>query len=282
VLCGNIKYDPHAYVCCNEELVVITSPTARTCCGVNGLFDEMYAVCCSGNIIQITEAGRASCCGDTMLYNPSTEACCDGKVQSTSMECCNNGRVDVALVIDSSESIVMSEFHFEMLWSLTENIIMTADVESGNVRFALTVFTHKVFNEFLLNKYKTRSDMIEHISDLPIRSGSTKTGQALKNLYTNVFKASSGDRNNVQNVAIVITDGESINSTYTAAQAYKAKSSGIQIIAVGIDVADISELYEIASTPKDENVFVVNDHNDLSDVVSAIQLKFFSQCKEGK
>jgi hypothetical protein len=217
-----------------------------------------------------------------MLYNPSTESCCDGIVQPISVECCSNERVDVALVTDSSESIVMSDYHFEMLWSLTENIVMQADVESGNVRIALTVYTHEIFNEFLLDKYKTRSDMIEHINDLPTRSGSTNTGRALENLYTYVFKTSSGDRKKVQNVAIIITDGESDDVTYTVEEANKAKLSGIHIIAVGIDIQETSELYAIASSPKEENVFIVNDHNDLFDVLNALRLKFFNQCKQGK
>ena len=67
MLCGNKQYDPRTHVCCDEELIVITSQNAKTCCGINGLYDETYAVCCSGNIIYISGLGGVRIEDDIIL-----------------------------------------------------------------------------------------------------------------------------------------------------------------------------------------------------------------------
>jgi len=151
-------------------------------------------------------------------------------------------------------------------------------VDTGNVRFALSVYTHEVFNDFLLKTYSLKQNMLSHVSMLPLRQGGTNTGEAIANLNSVVFQAGNGDRPEAPNVAVIITDGRSNNNTYTVQQANIAKSLGIHMIAVGVGLIDTSELHQIASDPTDVNVFNVAHFNGLFSIEGYIRGLFVQNC----
>lgn len=186
--------------------------------------------------------------------------------------------VDVALVADSSESVFDAPNNVDILFDFISDIIEDSDVDTGNVRFALSVFTHDIYNHFFLNTFTTRAEMIAAIEASPIRQGGTNTGGALENVHSQIFLSVRGDRMGAQNIAVIITDGKSNNYTYTVEQAALAKAAGIHIITIGIAMTDVSELYQIASDPVTENVFNVNDFNGLYSIEGVIEQKFIEEC----
>lgn len=79
-----------------------------------------------------------------------------------------------------------------------------------------------------------------------------------------MFTSGNGDRPQVRNTAIVITDGQSnINSQQTIPEAIKAKADGIGIYAIGIGLTETKELQGIASTPLGDFLYTVDDFEDL-------------------
>ena len=82
-------------------------------------------------------------------------------------------------------------------------------------------------------------------------------------LRDSFFTRQNGDRDNIPNVAIVITDGKSnIRDSETLGVANKTKEAGIRIIAVGVtDAIDVRELRGIASVPS--QVITVADFDRL-------------------
>lgn len=186
--------------------------------------------------------------------------------------------MDVAIVADFSESVHDVSENVDYLLDFIADIINNADVDSGNVRIALSVFTHDVFNYFFLNTYTTRAAMIDKLRTTQVIHGGTNTGGALENLYSEVFTPSKGDRVVSPNIAVVITDGKSYNSTKTESEAAIVKALGIHVIAVGIGLMDTSELHIIASKPTSENVHNVADFNELNTIVGIIEEKFTEKC----
>ena len=79
-----------------------------------------------------------------------------------------------------------------------------------------------------------------HITTSPIfcyfpRYGSTNTADSIEAMRNEMFTAENGDRPDVRNMAIIITDGVSnINSRRTIPEADLAKEEGIHIYTVGI------------------------------------------------
>ena len=60
---------------------------------------------------------------------------------------------------------------------------------------------------FPLNRYNSKSSMFPAIRSIPYVYGSTNTADGLRVLRSEVFNQANGDRPEVPNVAIIITDG---------------------------------------------------------------------------
>ena len=80
-----------------------------------------------------------------------------------------------------------------------------------------------------------------------------------------MFSHSRGDRPDVRNVAILVTDGESnVNETHTLYEADLAKAMGINFFVVGFTNAiDILELMSISSEPVTGHFFATADAQSL-------------------
>jgi collagen type VI alpha len=114
---------------------------------------------------------------------------------------------------------------------------------------------------------------------MPYRHGSTNTADALKTMRTQMFTQANGDRPDVDNICIVVTDGVSnINSRRTIPEAEQARADGIHIYAIGIGLTDTKELDGIANKPVEENRFAVQEFSELRDM----RLKIFSALCPGK
>ena len=186
--------------------------------------------------------------------------------------------MDIAIVVDNSESVHEVEAKETLLNEFVKGIINDANVESGNVRFAFSVFTHDIYNEFFLNSYYDKVAMIAHVDTSSHPQGGSYTGAALENLHSLVFTSAKGDRAIAPNLAIIVTDGKSNDEHDTLLHATQAKEKGIHIVAVGVGLTDTSELFEIASEPVANNVFTVNGYEDLFSIMELIEDLFYENC----
>ena len=100
-------------------------------------------------------------------------------------------------------------------------------------------------------------------------------------LYAHIVSCNilrNGDREDVENIAMVITDGVSnINSRRTIPEAELSRNVGVHIYAIGIGLTDTRELNAIASLPASDNSFAVNDFDELS----GLEKRIFSAICEG-
>lgn len=60
-----------------------------------------------------------------------------------------------------------------------------------------------------LNEYSNRGEASQAVLDLRYQGGRTNTGAAIEYMRNTMFTSGNGDRPDVPNVAIVITDGGS-------------------------------------------------------------------------
>lgn len=97
----------------------------------------------------------------------------------------------------------------------------------------------------------TREDINAAIDRTTYEGGKTNTSGGLRTMRTQVFGGGHGDRPDVRNVAIVITDGEStVDKNMTLTEADLAKDDGVVIFVVGAtDRINEAELKGIASDP---------------------------------
>ena len=100
--------------------------------------------------------------------------------------------------------------------------------------------------------------------------GNTNTADGLQTMNEDVFRTDRGDRSNVLNIAVLVTDGEAnLRTGDTATEAALARDEDIVIIAIGIsEEVDIVELESIASSTS--LVILIDDFDDLDEDVDEV------------
>jgi len=120
---------------------------------------------------------------------------------------------DIVFVVDESGSI--GSTNFDLTKSFLSQLIGRLDIDSGNTRVGLVTYASNVGSGFNLSDYNTVASMQSAISSLTYSSGGTNTATALAYVRTTMLTAAAGDRSNVPNVVVVLTDGHSNNANYT-------------------------------------------------------------------
>ncbi|WAR09890.1 CO6A3-like protein [Mya arenaria] len=188
---------------------------------------------------------------------------------------CTRTDMDLVFVLDSSTSL--TEAKFKVMLAATRNFISRADIDSGNTRVAVITYSTRVRVEFDLNSYDTKEELLSAIENIEYVYGDTNTADAIKTMRTRSFNKNYGDRENISNVGVIITDGVSnINSLQTIPEAKQARREGIEIFAIGVGVSQSKELDEIAGS-KDHRFDIEN----FEEVEYKLDAVFKRLCSEG-
>jgi collagen type VI alpha len=187
---------------------------------------------------------------DCLLF-PFYVAACDGKA-------------DVVFVIDSSGSI--RENRYDMVLDYVRSIVNSLEVSTDRTRIGVVIYGDNANVIFHLNTYPDKQDVLQAIDSITYIRGRTNTAEALRVARTQMFTQANGDRFDVPNYAVVITDGESnVNPEDTIPEAIQCRIDGIHVMAVTVipQTTPSLEIKGIASDPDDVNIFNVQNFQDL-------------------
>ena len=155
----------------------------------------------------------------------------------------------------------------KQLHPFLKDLISAADVDSGAVRFSITVFGPDAQVQFGFDKFNKKAKLVKAVNRLKpkfIRTGISKSVSMFDELLKSVFVEAKGDRPQVPNVLILITDVKSTgDQNLIQERANILKSTGTQIFTIGLRAADQTELKGIASEPNDDNSYFGNVYADL-------------------
>ena len=128
------------------------------------------------------------------------------------------------------------------------NIVQSLRIGPDAIRVGVVSYSGRSTVNFVLDEHTTKRDLVNAIRNIPYIGDSTNTAAAIEDMRTKVFTL-PGDRANVQNIGMVITDGASnIDPHLTVPNAGKAKKDGIIMLAVGItNEVNVTELAGISS-----------------------------------
>jgi len=182
-----------------------------------------------------------------------------------------SGLLDLEFVLDSSGSVANS--HFDVAKELVISVVNELDVRMDRTRIGLIYWSNEAFVAFNMIDYgQVKQDVVEAIRRVPFLSNVTHTAAALRLVHETAFQGRSGDRDDVPNVAIVVSDGHSnVLSDLTPFQAYTCRINDIRMVAVGFgDSINIAELSTIASRPLTHNLFTNSRPFLLENITTAI------------
>jgi Mg-chelatase subunit ChlD len=208
--------------------------------------------------------------GGTCVNGINTYWCeCPGSYAGYNCEKeCPRG-ADVAFALDESTS--MGERNFYTMTQFIKTVASHLNLEMH--RLAVETYATDYDLKFHLNRYQNKRQLIDGIS-FPYRKGGTNTAAALRYMTDDMFTSPRGDRPTIQNIGLVVTDGQSVNRTATFERAVAARQAGIHLISVGVKLSGHTyaqrELRGIASDPDDTNVFNVIDFESLFGITDQI------------
>ncbi|XP_053920124.1 matrilin-3 isoform X2 [Cuculus canorus] len=196
---------------------------------------------------------------------------------------CKNRPLDLVFIIDSSRSVRPEEF--EEVKVFLSKMIDTLDVGERTTRVAVMNYASTVKVEFPLRTYFDKASMKEAVSHIEPLSAGTMTGLAIQTAMDEVFTEEMGTRPatfNIPKVVIIVTDGRPQDQVQDVAAS--ARTSGIEIYAVGVGRADMQSLRVMASEPLDEHVFYVETYGVIEKLTSKFRETFCAvdMCEPGR
>ena len=162
--------------------------------------------------------------------------------------------VDIVFMLDASRSC--GKENFEKMVKYAQSIIEDLSIgqSSSNVRSRVGLMTFDGSSRlvFHLNRYSTKYDILNAFTPHYSAGSSSNIGEGIRYMRENMFTSSSGDRVQVPNVAVLLTDSRSPDETAAWKQSVSARNAGIHIVTVGIgNNINIDELLAISSEPSE-------------------------------
>ncbi|XP_044929752.1 matrilin-3 isoform X2 [Mustela putorius furo] len=186
---------------------------------------------------------------------------------------CRSRPLDLVFIIDSSRSVRPLEF--TKVKTFVSQIIDTLDIGAADTRVAVVNYASTVKIEFHLQTHSDKQSLKQAVARITPLSTGTMSGLAIQTAMDEAFTVEAGARgptSNIPKVAIIVTDGRPQDQVNEVAA--RARASGIELYAVGVDRADMESLKMIASEPLDEHVFYVETYGVIEKLSSRFQETF--------
>ncbi|XP_074540330.1 collagen alpha-6(VI) chain-like [Halichoeres trimaculatus] len=193
--------------------------------------------------------------GMSLLFGLIVAASCCG-IAAGKPECENVTVADIVFLVDGSSSI--GAYSFQVVRNFLRNIIKELDIGPDKVQVGLAQYSDETFPEFRLNEHTDKNSLLAAVGRIPYRMGGTQTGKAMEFLLTQYFTPEAGSRRKQQvpQIAVVVTDGASLDSVVSPAR--QLRLHGVIVFAVGVGDANVEELQSIANWPP-ENYLLYTD-----------------------
>ena len=204
-----------------------------------------------------------------------------------------DNNIDLVFVVDSSASICDRDGqlpqdcpNWNFILSFMNSVVDELTIGENNTRVGVVLFGNKGISKFYLNTHYNKADVMNEISNLPFLEQNTNTSGGIRVAMKEQYISTRGDRDDEENVMILITDGVStFDHRRTVSDAKAARDGGVKILSVGVTgIVNLNEVKNISSYPQEENVtyWVVNDFDNLQDIVQALVQQTYTMGSTGE
>jgi len=232
----------------------------------------------------VENGGCEQRCYDT--YNSWHCGCEDGyTLVNTKQACpgvaaCSAIIIDLVFVVDSSGSIRDmnpadgSYDNWNLILDFIVDVVESLNIGQDAVRVGMVIYSQSAQNVFFLNSYFSQAEIGAAVLAAPYMGSFTNTADGIHLMRQVQFTAANGDRADVPNIAIVITDGESnLNKDDTVPAAQLAQQQGVKMFSLGVtEAVNEVEVAGISQFPQEygKNWFMATDFTTLGDIISDI------------
>ncbi|XP_036796482.1 integrin alpha-L [Oncorhynchus mykiss] len=185
---------------------------------------------------------------------------------------CTKKIVDLVFLFDGSGSMTKEEFDENK--GFINNIMTT--LKNSSIKFAAVQFstnTRTVFNfrDFQEGRALTKLWKEEHMADL------TNTHKAIDFVLKNIFEnQAAGATADATKVLVIITDGNPSDTDKRFNSIERSDKKNIIRFVIGVKNVDLTKLKSLASEPKENNTFLIQDYNGLKGILDNFQKKIFN------
>ena len=181
--------------------------------------------------------------------------------------------MDVTFLLDSSDNVGKDNFQKQL--SFVKDTVNKMNIAPDKVQTSVVTFSTGVDNQFYLNQYQNKSQVLNAISNIQFKGGQTHTSDAIRFATGTSFSPVHGGRsNNVPHVAIVVTNGPSGSVDVTKLEAQTARDNGVILYSVGVGSGvDLNELQAIASDPDSRHMFNAQNYDALRSLSDLLATK---------
>uniref|UniRef100_A0A2C9KGM0 VWFA domain-containing protein n=1 Tax=Biomphalaria glabrata TaxID=6526 RepID=A0A2C9KGM0_BIOGL len=131
-------------------------------------------------------------------------------------------QLDLVVILDTSKSV--GEKNFQKCIVFLEGVVANLSIAPDSVRVALLRYSDKAQVVSYLNDDMEKQEKLKAVGSIQYIEGSTYTDLALELTNEEVLSPERGDRSNVSDLVVLITDGESSNKSSTKNQSVKLKN----------------------------------------------------------
>ena len=190
--------------------------------------------------------------------------------------------MDLCLVIDSSGSIRDnnppggSPDNYQLQLEFLGSLVRAFSIGPDATRVGALIFSEQVILEFTLSQYDNTDAIVQAILSSPYLGQTTNTPEALRQTRLQCFNVANGDRPNIPNLAIVVTDGVPYPENRRTPALDEARAlidTGASIISIGItDAIDEDFLKGMSSAPQllGQNYFTATDFGVLNEIQKTV------------
>ena len=174
------------------------------------------------------------------------------------MASCRNTKADLVFVVDASGSIRdanPTDGSYDN-WAIARNflasLIDVLEISPDANRVGLVRFANFGESMWYLNSMREGETIKNAIMGLNHLGSNTNTSGGLRVMMQEQFQASRGDRPDVKNIAVILTDGAStIDNHRTISDAVAAREAGVEIFVIGVtDKINEEEIRLMSSPPQ--------------------------------
>ena len=179
---------------------------------------------------------------------------------------------DVTLIVDSSGSIEdVAPGNWQLVKNFATDIVRRLDIGNEKNRVAGVIYSTLAYLRFDFGAYNDQQSIINDINGWFHLNGHTNTTGAFMEYLNKLTLPSSGQRLEIQDVIILITDGNTTRSKEgLVGNVTAAKAFGAYIIGVGVGKIDLEEMRRIVSYPFEANYFGVSQFSNLLSVLDNV------------